>query len=252
MAIVFNLPVFAPGAKAVFNRQGTSTPLTLYTDSGLTTPAASPLVSDSVYGVFDQLYGDGTTLATAVITASDDTAITTVEIVPWFEASSATVTTDSNDYIWSGDHSFTANLDTSSATVTWPTTIDLSASTITFPDSGDGSVAIQADPDNTQVMVRVAGAYIADGESGTFSAPQYEGMAVPARTGTGTYRFTFTTARADTNYRVIAICEKLDTPNSRVTTVTAKTTTYFDITVANSNDTARDNALMVEVLERAS
>ncbi|MCP5037160.1 MAG: hypothetical protein GY945_06115 [Rhodobacteraceae bacterium] len=49
-----------PGAKAYFYEEGTSTPLTVYTDKGLGTPHSSPLVADAD-GNFAQAFCAGTT-----------------------------------------------------------------------------------------------------------------------------------------------------------------------------------------------
>lgn len=78
--------VYAPGAKATFYQTGTTTPLTVYTDSALTTPHDSPVVADAE-GVFPPAFWNRAVEAKVVITESDDTAIETIDPVP---ATSAT------------------------------------------------------------------------------------------------------------------------------------------------------------------
>lgn len=66
------------GAKALFYQEGTTTPVTVYTDDALTTPAASPLVADS-NGLFAQVYHDGTVGIKAVVTDASDVTLWTID-----------------------------------------------------------------------------------------------------------------------------------------------------------------------------
>ena len=58
-----------PGALATFFETGTSTPITVYTDSGLGTPHASPLVADAE-GVFAPVFTDGATAVKVQMTTA--------------------------------------------------------------------------------------------------------------------------------------------------------------------------------------
>lgn len=78
--IAFASGVFAPGAKARFFLSGTSTPVTVYTDTDFLVPAASPLVADAA-GRFAQIFHNGTSEVRCVITAADDTAIADIDPV---------------------------------------------------------------------------------------------------------------------------------------------------------------------------
>lgn len=78
--IAFASGVFAPGAKARFFLSGTSTPVTVYTDTDFLVPAASPLVADAA-GRFVQIFYNGTSEVRCVITAADDTAIADIDPV---------------------------------------------------------------------------------------------------------------------------------------------------------------------------
>lgn len=69
-----------PGAKASFFVSGTTTPLTAYTDVGLSVAHAVPVVANG-NGVFPPIYL-GSTAAKVVITTSAGAAISTVDPVP--------------------------------------------------------------------------------------------------------------------------------------------------------------------------
>lgn len=58
------------GAKAYFYESGTSTPATVYSDSGLTTAHASPLVADA-NGVFDEVFYSGGQLKVNIVDSAD-------------------------------------------------------------------------------------------------------------------------------------------------------------------------------------
>lgn len=75
-----------PAARATFFLSGTSTPLTVYTDIGLTVAHPVPVVADA-NGVFPPVYL-GSAAAKAVITTSTGAAIKTVDPVPKTTASS--------------------------------------------------------------------------------------------------------------------------------------------------------------------
>lgn len=68
------------GAKARFYQAGTTTPVSAYTDSGLTVAHAVPVVADG-NGVFAAVYL-GSAAAKVVITKSDDSAFKTIDPLP--------------------------------------------------------------------------------------------------------------------------------------------------------------------------
>lgn len=70
-----------PGAKVTFYNTGTVTPQTVYQDTGLTTPHASPVVANS-NGVVPAVYLTGSVVAKAVITTSADVAVATIDPLP--------------------------------------------------------------------------------------------------------------------------------------------------------------------------
>ena len=74
-----------PGALARFYVSGTTTPLTAYTDIGLSVAHAVPVVADA-NGVFPPIYL-GATAAKVVITSSTGAAIKTIDPVPRSSAS---------------------------------------------------------------------------------------------------------------------------------------------------------------------
>ena len=74
-----------PGALARFYISGTTTPLTAYTDIGLSVAHAVPVVADA-NGVFPPIYL-GATAAKVVITSSTGAAIKTIDPVPRSSAS---------------------------------------------------------------------------------------------------------------------------------------------------------------------
>lgn len=61
-----------PGAKAYFYQPGTTTPITVYQDSSLTTPHATPVVADA-NGTFDPVYYNGSYKVT--VTDADDAVL---------------------------------------------------------------------------------------------------------------------------------------------------------------------------------
>lgn len=68
------------GARVSFFDSGTTTPLTVYTDTGLSVPHASPVVADA-NGVMPPVYTGGA-VSKAVIKTSADVTIKTVDPVP--------------------------------------------------------------------------------------------------------------------------------------------------------------------------
>lgn len=86
--IIFALPrvtdgngAVAAGAKATFFRTGTTTPVTVYSDTGLTTAHPSPLLADAA-GVFAQVYHSGATQIKVVVTDSADVALYQLDPAP--------------------------------------------------------------------------------------------------------------------------------------------------------------------------
>lgn len=78
--MAFQSGVFAPGAKAYFYLTGTTTPVTVYQDAAYATAHASPVVADAA-GMMPRVFYNGASQIKAVITAADDTAITTIDPV---------------------------------------------------------------------------------------------------------------------------------------------------------------------------
>jgi hypothetical protein len=69
------------GARAYTYTVGTTTPLTTYSDIGLTTPHANPVVADSE-GVFAPIYAPTTANVKVVLKTSADVTLRTIEEVP--------------------------------------------------------------------------------------------------------------------------------------------------------------------------
>lgn len=67
-----------PGAKAYFYKSGTTDPVSVYSDSGLTTAHPSPLVADAG-GVFAQVFYTGSNEVKCVVTTSSDVTLSTVD-----------------------------------------------------------------------------------------------------------------------------------------------------------------------------
>lgn len=77
------------GAKAYFYQTGTSTPVTVYSDAGLTTPHASPLVADS-NGRFAAVYTNGSVQLKVTVTDSAGATLPGYPVDPaLFQSSSA-------------------------------------------------------------------------------------------------------------------------------------------------------------------
>lgn len=77
---VFKSGVYAGGAKVSFFLTGSTTPVAVYTSENLSSTHPVPLVADA-FGVFPQVFSSGGKQLKAVITASDDTAISTIDPV---------------------------------------------------------------------------------------------------------------------------------------------------------------------------
>lgn len=69
------------GARAYTYTVGTTTPLTTYSDIGLTTPHANPVVADSE-GVFAPIYAPTTANVKVVLKTSADVTLRTIEEIP--------------------------------------------------------------------------------------------------------------------------------------------------------------------------
>lgn len=82
---------FAPGGKVEFYLSGTTTPATVYSDSAATVVLAQPVVADAS-GILPQIFTTSSSDMKAVITASDDTAIATIDPVPKVDSQGATAT----------------------------------------------------------------------------------------------------------------------------------------------------------------
>lgn len=78
----------AAGAKAYFYESGTSTPVTVYTDTALSVAAASPLVADA-NGEFDQVFYNGAVALKAVVNDADDVELFTLDPVAVSSTTSA-------------------------------------------------------------------------------------------------------------------------------------------------------------------
>lgn len=79
------------GAKLTFYLTGTTTPVTVYTDNGLTTPHDSPVVADGDGYVAEIFYG-GASAVKCVITDADDVEIATLDPVAKAPTSTAGAT----------------------------------------------------------------------------------------------------------------------------------------------------------------
>lgn len=75
-----SIGVTRPGAKAYFYATGTTTPQDTYSDSGLTTPNANPVVADQ-FGVLGAIYLDPTKVYKLTLNTSADTLIYTIDPV---------------------------------------------------------------------------------------------------------------------------------------------------------------------------
>ena len=71
----------ASGAKALVYETGTTTPVTVYTDTALSVAHASPIVADSA-GYFAQAFYGGSTALKVVVTDSSDATLVTYDPVP--------------------------------------------------------------------------------------------------------------------------------------------------------------------------
>ena len=71
----------ATGAKANIYQTGTTTPVTVYQDTGLTTPHANPIVADSE-GRFPQAFYGGNTALRVVFTTASDATLETLDPAP--------------------------------------------------------------------------------------------------------------------------------------------------------------------------
>lgn len=76
------------GAKLYFYETGTTTALTVYTDNGLTTPHATPIVADA-NGFVQEIFYGGSTAAKCVIRTSADVELYTLDPVPKSSTSTA-------------------------------------------------------------------------------------------------------------------------------------------------------------------
>lgn len=78
--IAFASGVFAPGARARFFLSGTTTPVTVYLDTGYSTEAPSPLVADAT-GRFPQVFYNGPDDVRCTITTATDASIADIDPV---------------------------------------------------------------------------------------------------------------------------------------------------------------------------
>lgn len=78
----------AAGAKAYFYESGTTTPVTVYTDTALSVAAASPLVADA-NGYFDQVFYSGSVSLKVVVDDADDVELFTLDPVATAATASA-------------------------------------------------------------------------------------------------------------------------------------------------------------------
>jgi hypothetical protein len=76
------------GAKAYFYETGTTTPVTVYTDTALSVAAASPLVADA-NGYFDQVFYNGSVSLKVVVDDADDVELFTLDPVATVATASA-------------------------------------------------------------------------------------------------------------------------------------------------------------------
>jgi hypothetical protein len=76
------------GAKAYFYETGTTTPVTVYTDTALSVAAASPLVADA-NGYFDQVFYNGAVSLKVVVDDADDVELFTLDPVATAATASA-------------------------------------------------------------------------------------------------------------------------------------------------------------------
>lgn len=72
----------AAGAKAYVYETGTTTPVTVYTDTGLSVAHASPIVANSA-GIFAQAFYGGATALKVVVTDANDATLYTLDPVPF-------------------------------------------------------------------------------------------------------------------------------------------------------------------------
>ena len=83
----------AGGAKAFFYETGTTTPVTVYAESALTTPLASPHVADAD-GFFAQVFSDGAVQIKCVMKSAGDVVLNTIDpVIVSFTSSAATSVT---------------------------------------------------------------------------------------------------------------------------------------------------------------
>lgn len=83
----------AGGAQAFFYETGTTTPVTVYAESALTTPLASPLVADAD-GYFAQVFSNGAVQIKCVIKDALDVVLNTLDpVIVSFTSSAATSVT---------------------------------------------------------------------------------------------------------------------------------------------------------------
>ena len=87
--VLFQSGAFAPGAKVRIYLSGTTTPVTVYADASETTVLAQPITADAA-GVLPQIFSSNASDLKAVITASDDTAIETIDPIPKADSTGAT------------------------------------------------------------------------------------------------------------------------------------------------------------------
>lgn len=87
--VLFQSGVFAPGAKVRFFLSGTTTAVTVYADADETTTLSQPVTADAA-GVLPQIFSSNASDLKAVITASDDTAIETIDPIPKADSTGAT------------------------------------------------------------------------------------------------------------------------------------------------------------------
>lgn len=79
------------GAKALVYETGTTTPVTVYTDTGLSVAHANPIVSDSS-GYFAQAFYGGSVALKVVVTDASDVTLVTYDPVPLVSLSSSAAT----------------------------------------------------------------------------------------------------------------------------------------------------------------
>lgn len=245
-----------PGALAYFYTEGTTTPLTVYSDEALSAAVTAPLVADSA-GNFAATYTAGglkvdirdPDTATSLpgypsdnwhVTSTDETGASAITFTPITGNSATNVQTAIANLtaLWNAVTSFGKTLIASNNASAARTTLGLGSAATTdstdYATAAQGTLADDALP-ASDYKVQAWGTFVGTGTPAWSIRNGFSASITD--NGTGDYTLTFSSAQANNDYVVILSCTGVGLDNRVIVNVktdgggiVTKTTTSFRIT----------------------